>query len=293
MIMNSVFTLYRSENLLGESPLWDEERKSCFWVDIERRSFFQYAWQQQQVQKWKLPYRVSLLVHDQDNNLILGLQGGLARFKIASGEFTWLMDLEKQIPANRCNDGQCDPKGRLWVGTMELQCSKGSGALYCIDPGGQAEKKLEGVTISNGIVWSKDHARLYYVDSPTQTIQSFFYDGESGNIRFEKEIVHIDRAMGSPDGMAIDEEGMLWVAHWGGFGVFRWNPFNGKLIGKINLPVPHVTSCAFVGDRLDQLMITSARMDLTVGQLKEYPESGNVFLAEPGCRGVPVCKCGL
>lgn len=96
-----------------------------------------------------------------------------------------------------------------------------------------------------------------------------------------------------PDGMTIDEEGMLWVAHWGGFGVYRWNPLNGEWIGTIKLPVPHITSCAFAGERLDRLVITTARQDLSEEELEKYPASGDVFVASPGVKGVEANRCGF
>ena len=99
--------------------------------------------------------------------------------------------------------------------------------------------------------------------------------------------------MGTPDGMAIDEEGMLWIAHWGGFGVYRWNPFTGEHLDTIEVPVPNVTSCAFAGENLDQLIITTAQENLTEEQMKKYPQSGDVFLAKPGVKGVKAFKCNL
>ena len=140
----------------------------------------------------------------------------------------WLPDIEISSLSTRCNDGACDSRGRLWVGTMHLAHTKGAGALYCVDTNLKVRKKLHNATISNGIVWSLDNKRLYYIDSPTQVVQSFIFEEESGEIIFEKNIIHIPVEMGTPDGMAIDEEGMLWIAHWGGFGVYRWNPHNGN-----------------------------------------------------------------
>ena len=99
--------------------------------------------------------------------------------------------------------------------------------------------------------------------------------------------------MGHPDGMTIDEEGMLWIAHWNGFGVYRWNPHNGKLMDKIDVPVPQVSSCAFFGDKLDKLIITTARERLSKKDLQKYPQSGDTFVAEMKVKGMARNKCGL
>ena len=93
--------------------------------------------------------------------------------------------------------------------------------------------------------------------------------------------------------MAIDEEGMLWIAHWGGFGVYRWNPLTGKLIDKVAVPAPNVSSCAFVGEHLDHLLIATARQDLNEEDLKRYPESGDVFIQQVNTKGTSPNKCNF
>ncbi len=167
------------------------------------------------------------------------------------------------------------------------------GSLYCIDENITIQKKIDSVTTSNGLAWSLDNKRLYYIDSPTQCVQSFIFDEESGAIKFEKIIIRIPANMGTPDGMAIDEEGMLWIAHYGGFGVYRWNPLNGSLIDKIDLPVPNITSCAFAGEKLDHLIITTAKENLSEKDLKKYPGSGDIFCAKTGVSGIAPSICKL
>jgi len=169
----------------------------------------------------------------------------------------------------------------------------GAGALYRIDKNMQLKKMVANTTISNGLVWSLDNTRLYYIDSTTQKVQSFVFDEESGDIEYEKDVIHISKEKGTPDGMAIDEEGMLWIAQWGGFGIYRWDPVTGKQIGLIQLPVPDASSCAFAGDALDHLLITTAREDLSADDRKKYPESGDVFIAYTGVKGVKKFECKI
>jgi sugar lactone lactonase YvrE len=283
--------LHPSQCILGESPLWHPERKCCFWVDIENGVLYEYNWVSQMTRTWKFDYRLTLAVQGRDNELILALNTKIARFDLETGHLEWLPDVEIPSLNTRCNDGACDSRGRLWVGTMHLEHTNGAGALYCVDTNLKVHKKLHNATISNGIVWSLNNKWLYYIDSPTQVVQSFIFEEESGEIIFEKNIIHIPVEMGTPDGMAIDEEGMLWIAHWGGFGVYRWNPHNGELIGKIEVPVPQVTSCAFAGENLDYLVITTAMENLNKEKLKEFPESGNVFFAKVDVKGVVTNKC--
>lgn len=271
--------------------MWHPARKSCFWTDIENRRLYEYKWEEQTLHSRRLDYKVALIIRDKQDRLILGLNGGLAKFDVETGALSWLLDIEKERPDHRCNDGGVDSEGRLWVGTMHKNFREGAGSLYCLDNDLVLRKRLENVTISNGLVWSGDNSRMYYIDSPTRMVKSFLFDSGSGSIHFEKAAIRIPEELGTPDGMTIDEEGMLWIAHWGGFGVYRWNPLNGEWIGTIKLPVPHVTSCAFAGNGLDTLVITTARQDLTEEELDRYPASGDVFVASPGVKGMEARRC--
>ena len=284
--------LYASQCILGESPLWHSERKSCFWVDIENGILYEYNWIKQTTRDWKFNYRLTLVLQGKGNQLILALDAKIARFDLETEQIEWLVDVETGSET-RCNDGACDSQGRLWVGTMHLEQKHGAGALYCIENNLKIHKKLSNTTISNGIAWSLDNKRLYFIDSPTQTVQSFIFEQKTGEIIFEENVISIPHEMGSPDGMAIDEEGMLWIAQWGGFGIYRWNPRNGNLIEKIEVPVPQVSSCAFVGENLDYLLITTARENMKDEELKRYPKSGDLFLVRVRVRGVLSNKCGF
>lgn len=283
--------LYPSQCILGEGPIWHAQRKCCFWVDIEKGILYEYSWLKKITKFWRFDYKLSLVIQGRNNHLILGLNGGIARFDLESENLEWLLDIETEIADNRCNDGSCDRYGRLWIGTMQMQFKKGAGSLYCIDKDLNIKKKLDKVSISNGIAWSLDGKRLYYIDSPTQVVQSFIFKEETGEISFEKNVIQIPVKMGTPDGMTIDEEGMLWIAHWGGFGVYRWNPLDGKILDKIDIPAPNVTSCTFAGANLDHLVITTARENLKKEDLKEYPESGNTFVAKTQVKGIVTNSC--
>jgi sugar lactone lactonase YvrE len=282
--------IYESQCILGESPMWHASRKSCFWVDIENGILYEYGWTTRKIKTWKFNHRLPLVVQGKRNNVIISLDGTIARFHLKTRKTEFLSDVVAD-PEIRCNDGDCDSKGRLWIGTMHLKQHKGAGALYRIDKDLKINKKWSGTTVSNGIAWSPDNRRMYFIDSPTQKVQSFYFDEKTGDITFEKDAIIIPTDMGAPDGMAIDEEGMLWIAHWGGFGIYRWNPHNGQLLEKIKIPVPQASSCAFVGENLDYLIITTARENMKDDELKKYPASGNVFLVKIGVKGILPNKC--
>jgi sugar lactone lactonase YvrE len=273
--------------------MWHHERKSCFWVDIENHLLFEYNWLNKSTNTWTFERKITLAVKGKDDELILGFQGGIGRFNMASEKLEWLLDLDKEREDIRCNDGTCDRSGRLWIGTLQMEFKKGAGALYLVEKDLNVQKKISDVTISNGIAWSRDNSKMYFIDTPTQKVESYHYEEESGNIIYEKTAINIPKELGSPDGMTIDEEGMLWIGHYGGFGVYRWNPSTGELLEKISLPVPNVTSCSFAGEALDHLFITTARENLSAEELEKYPESGSVFCTRMPVKGVPSNRCSL
>ena len=181
----------------------------------------------------------------------------------------------------RMNDGATDPHGRFYCGSMAYDMTAGAGALYRLDPGGAASVVLSSVTCSNGLAWSPDGASAYYVDSLTYRIDAFAYD-ESG-LTDRRPFVAVAADDGMPDGLTVDREGGVWVALYGGSAVRRYSPV-GKLDEVLELPVSQVTACTFGGPALDELYITTSRLEVPEG---EQPEAGSVFRVEPGVAGVP------
>ena len=128
---------------------------------------------------------------------------------------------------------------------------------------------------------------MYYIDSYDFNIKAYDFELKTGNISNERIVVTINEPRHTPDGMCIDQEGMLWVAIWGGGSVHRYNPFDGKLIGIVNMDALNVTSCTLGGKNMDQLFITTARVGLSEEQLQQYPLSGSLFISETKVKGLP------
>lgn len=285
--------LYPSECILAESPYWHAKHQSFYWVDIENGVLYRHHLSTQETKTWTFPHRLTLVVEGKQDQLILALDARIASFNPATEKLEWLQDVENNLPINRCNDGACDEKGRLWIGTMSTRQEEGAGALYCVDKDLTVTRRIEKTTISNGIAWSLDNKTLYHIDSPTHKIKAYKFEAASGNIQFERIAVRIPEEMGTPDGMCMDQKGNLWVAHYGGFGVYCWNPESGDLVAEIKLPVPNVTSCAFGGEGGDLLLITTARENLSDEELNKYPESGSVFTAKMKVQGAPIYTCAF
>jgi sugar lactone lactonase YvrE len=146
---------------------------------------------------------------------------------------------------------------------------------------------LDSVSISNGIVWTRDKKTMYYNDTPTGTVQAFDYDNKTGVISNRRVVIRIPRGGGGPDGMTIDSEDKLWIALWGSGTVCRYDPIAGEKMQTVKVPAPNVSSCAFGGKNLETLYITTARAWVNADKLKEFPLSGGLFSVKPGVRGVP------
>lgn len=269
-----------SQCFLGEGPLWIARLGCFFWVDIEKGNLHRYHLATEQLEIRHFPHRLAVVLEGQIGKLILGLDRKLVRYDWETEVIEELCEVESDLTLNRFNDGKVDPKGRIWIGTLSTLFTEGAGSLYRIGPDLQPKVQLTNLTISNGMAWTADQRTFYFIDTPTKKIQEFAFDPKTGAIEFRRIAVEIPEGLGFPDGMSIDREGMLWVAHYAGSGVYCWNPSTGQLLDKIELPVPHVTSCCFGGENLDLMLITTAQENLTADDLKKYPQSGDVFLVK-------------
>ena len=102
--------------------------------------------------------------------VVVALPDQFAALDLDTGALTKLADVEVDNPANRCNDGKCDPQGRLWTGTMPISEDSTSGTMYRLDPDHSVRPMFDGVTISNGLCWSPDQSTMYYIDTPDLSI---------------------------------------------------------------------------------------------------------------------------
>lgn len=272
--------------LLGEGAVWDAAASLLYWVDIFGHKVFIYNPVTDMNREIDVGQQVGTVVPRASGGLLLAMKDGFYALDTNFELLTPIINPESHLGANRFNDGKCDPAGRFWAGTMTNDSSPG-GALYRLDTDMSVTQVLTGITCSNGLTWSPDKKNMYYIDSSTREVWSFDYDEATGNISGQRTAVTISKAEGVPDGMTIDEEGMIWVAHWGGGIVSRWNPHTGDRLETIHVPVTQVTSCAFGGANLDTLYITTASVELNESDMAKYPLAGSLFQIKTKTRGIP------
>jgi sugar lactone lactonase YvrE len=265
---------------LGEAPVWDAERGELLWVDIDRGLVHRRLRGRADL-TLDAGQPVGCAVPRAGGGLALALRDGFALLPPGGGEPKLVAPVERERPDTRMNDGACDSRGRLWAGTMSLRGDTRSAALYRLDPDLRVTRVLPGISVSNGIGWAPDGATLYHVDSPRRRIDVYDFDAGPGSVAGRRAVIRVDAELGMSDGVAVDADGGVWVALWGGSAVQRYSA-DGSLDERIELPVTDVTSCCFGDPDLGTLYVTTAAR-----RAAHEPLAGALFACRPGVTGLP------
>ena len=265
---------------LGEGPLWSAREQAVYWVDILAPAVHRLSLADGAVRSWPMPERIGWLVERADRpGFIAGFQSGFAELALEPLTIRHIADPEPHLPTNRMNDCGVDTAGRIWAGTMDAAIKDATGALYRLDPDFTVTRHDEGYLVTNGPAFSRDGRTLYHNDTGRRVVYALPLH-EDGTLGKREVFIRFRDDWGRPDGMTVDAEGGLWIAHWGGGRVSRFTP-EGQLERSIPLPASQVTSCVFAGAGLDRLFVTSA----AEGRHDEE-HAGKLFEVDPGVRGV-------
>jgi sugar lactone lactonase YvrE len=270
---------------LGEGPFWDDGRSELLRVDIARGQV--HGWNPASGGSWRrdVDAEVSAVIPRRDAPGYVLAVGH--RILLDDGsEVRELARVEEHLPDNRLNDCRCDRQGRLWAGTMSKSRTPGAAALYRLTPEGELDVAVPGTTISNGMGWSPAGDRMYFIDSTTQRIDMFDFDGAAGDVSNRRTFAELDATDGLPDGLTVDAEGGAWVCLFGGAAIRRYDS-HGRLDAAFDLPVTNPTSPVFGGRGLRTLYVTSARRGLSQERLAAEPLAGAVLALTPGVAGLP------
>jgi sugar lactone lactonase YvrE len=260
----------------GEGPIFWQDL--LYYVDIEGHALVRLNPQTGEEKIWDMDERIGTVVPCQSGDLLCAGDSGIYRFNPLDGSKISLADPEaEKRPDNRFNDGKCDPGGRFWAGTISTVKKTGDASLYQLDESGSLKRMISGVTNSNGICWDQEKKLMYYIDTPTQKVTVYDYDLANGKIENSRIAVDFTKfgIEGSPDGMTMDVEGMLWVAMCHGGAVLQINPDTGELLRKVLLPCVETTACTFGGNRLDRLFVTTG-----IHKTLEEAGAGHVFVVD-------------
>ena len=186
-------------------------------------------------------------------------------------------------PGHRFNDGAADPHGHFWAGTMADDERPGEGAMYRLSPDGKVTMVFDDLACSNGLDWSLDGRTMYYIDSPTQRVDTFTFDAD-GRLGERRPFIEIRTRRRIPDGLTVDAEGGIWVGLWDGFAVARYRP-DGTRDRVVPIDARQVTRPCFGDSDLDALYVVSATRGLTAGDIASQPHAGHLVRAHAGVRG--------
>jgi sugar lactone lactonase YvrE len=273
----------------GEGPIWWQDQ--LIYVDIEGHALIELNPETGAEKTYPMGERIGTVVPRAGGGYLCAGDSGIYTFDPETGEKNNLADPEAdKRPENRFNDGKCDPAGRFWGGTISTVKNTGDANLYCLDANHDLKLKISGVTNSNGICWSTQADRMYYIDTPTQQILAYDFDKTTGKISNSQVVVDTAAAGydSSPDGMTIDAEDKIWVAFCHGGCVVRFDPATGEKLQQVDIPAVETTACAFGGPDLDRLFVTTG----IKGDLDE-PDAGKVFVIDGlGVKGVKAFAFG-
>jgi sugar lactone lactonase YvrE len=265
-------------DVLGEGVIWSRRRNSILWVDIFGQKLQELSMTSGTIRQWPLPERAGWVVEHINGSLLVGLKSGVAALSLDPFCLSLLCSPEPDRPQNRLNDAAVDPEGNLWFGTKDDTDQEASGALYRLDSQLRLTRQDDGYRVPNGPVFSQDGRTAWHSDSLRRIV--YAYDiTEERNAANRRPFVEFPQSWGFPDGMALDVEGCLWIAHWGGGRVSRLTP-NGKVDRTLDLPASNITNVAFAGDDLKRMFVTSAKSDMP-----DERYAGALFEVEPDVGG--------
>jgi sugar lactone lactonase YvrE len=289
--MTEIACVVAAHDALGESCLWCPATRRVWWLDILRPCLQSFDPVSRDHRVYPLPCRnCGCVALRAAGGLVLAMDHGLHGFDPATEHLEFLLHVEPGQPENRYNDGRCDRRGRLWIGTMHIDIRRPSGAFYRIAADRSVVRLFDGITVPNSTAFSPDDRTLYFADTPHHLIWAFDFDLDAGNISNRRVFADLTARKGLPDGSCIDAEGFLWNAEYGGGRLTRYAP-DGRVDRTVSLPVGSPTCCCFGSEALDTLYVTSAAQASKPDS--RAPSSEGALLAlDVGVRGLPESAFG-
>ena len=279
--------------IVGESPVWSEADRCIYWVDIFGGLVHRYETESGSNRYWRMPEQVGNLVLVDGGGLLVALEGSLHHFVPETGALTTLCDIKADIVGQRFNDGTCDPRGRLWIGSMAMEepVQRAVGALFRFSADGTIARVLDGFLVPNGMAFSPDGGTFYVSDShpSVQTIWAFDYDLDDGALSNRRVFATTHDLPGRPDGGTVDADGFYWSANVGGGCLVRFDS-EGRIDRTIEVPTEKPSKVAFGGPSLDVMYVTSINHNLQSHD--ERGSAGSLVRLDAGIRGLPPNRFG-
>ncbi len=276
--------LWKVRCVLGEGTLWVKEHNSIYFTDIKKKKIYSLNTKTKKKNIYKVNKEIGFLAHIRDHIFVLGLKGELRIQNLKSKKILEKIFLEQDLKHNRINDGKTDPAGNLWFGTMDnLERKIAKGSLYKLDKNLKLTKVDKNYLITNGPAFI-DQYNFYHTDSSKKKIYKIRIN-KKNKLVSKKIFKKLSPKEGSPDGMTLDKNKNLWVAHFHGACISVFNK-NAKLIHRIQFPAKNITNCAFGGQRNSELFVTTARKGMTKSDIRKFSYSGYLFSVKTNTEGI-------
>lgn len=277
----------RTDDVLGEIPLWDCRLQRLSWVDLLRARLHIYDPRMQSLTTRELPEKLGAYCLAGDDRLIVAGRSGLYWWSAADGTMEPIADPEGDRPNNIMNDGRVDPRGRFLFGSMDRMIVGGTGRLWSLEPGAAPRALIdEGIFIPNGLCWSPCGRTLYVGDSECDCIFAYEYELSTGSLGRRHLFADTRGLGGRLDGCSVDCEGHVWHARFGTGMIVRFDPA-GRIVQSWRTLTSQPTHLTFGGSELSTLYITSGRFRLPPERLATEQAAGALFSMEVGVRGLP------
>jgi D-xylonolactonase len=239
----------------GEGPLWNEDERAVYWVDIPNGRLFRYDLASgQNLEVYKHDGEIGGYTFQADGSILLFCSfGKIIRWNVGEVE-----TIVESIPGEldgRFNDVIADPDGGVFCGTMPTKDHLAR--LYRLAPDGSLTTLFEDIGLSNGFGFSPDLTTFYHTDSNFHVIYQLDYEAGTGQVSNRRVLVRTPKDESVPDGMTVDAQGNIWSARWNGEALYKYTP-DGSLVGKVVFPVRKVSSVAFGGEDLATAFVTTA-----------------------------------
>lgn len=278
-------------NTLGEGVTWDARTGNLWWTDIQESELYRLDYASRDISIFSLPERLGAFgLTDDPDVLICAFASGFSLFNPVTKEQGLLTPVEAQFSGTRLNDGRMDRRGRFYAGSMiesDSSTPPEGCCLYSVEQG-QITTHFSDVTIANGLGWSRNGKKMYFADSPKQTIWSFDYDSATGSPS-NRQVFATTQGNCYPDGATVDSADHYWSAKWGAGKLVRYSP-EGEINFELMVDAPHTTCPEFGGPDMDILFITTAKQDLSPEQLSAAPNSGHLFIYQTDIKGIKLDK---
>ncbi|XP_077550892.1 regucalcin-like [Haemaphysalis longicornis] len=285
---------------VGEGPHWDEKAQALLYVDcyagcVSRLDPETHEDIDTIHFEGKIPFAIPLAT--QHHKIVIGHNHYVKVTDMKKKHEDLIAMVEAENAGTRLNDAKCDAAGRLWTGTMAIEkkpmeVTSEQGSMYSVEKK-HIRKHVERITVPNGIAWTADNKKMFFVDSGPRKLYIYDFDLAKGDVSNQKVVANFNQPsfeeLGYPDGITIDHTDKVWIACYDGGHVVKIDPTTGAVVQKIKLPTQHVTSLCFGGPRYEDLFVTSGFIGLTRDQLHSQPDAGAIFKISgiQGTKGLP------